>query len=42
MIISLEENKFLLIGTDCHITFKTKEKYAGKDWQYGKARRRLF
>jgi len=36
MIITIEENKFLLIGSDCHITFKPKEKNLGHEWQYGK------
>ncbi len=36
MIISLEENKFLLIGTDCHIVFKPMGKNIGHNWQYGK------
>lgn len=42
MIITLEENKFLLIGTDCHISFKPKEKYAGHDWQYNKVEEGIF
>ncbi len=36
MIISLEENKFLLIGTDSHIVFKPMGKNIGHNWQYGK------
>lgn len=36
MIITLEENKFLLLGTDCHITFKPIGKNLGREWQYGK------
>ena len=36
MIIALEENKFLLIGSDCHISFKPIGKNVGHEWQYGK------
>ncbi|MDQ6763400.1 MAG: DUF5597 domain-containing protein [Bacteroidota bacterium] len=32
----LEENKFILIGTGCHITFQPPGKNNGKAWQYGK------
>ncbi len=34
MIVQLEENKFIITGTDCHITFKPTGKNAGKAWQY--------
>ncbi|MDN5286592.1 MAG: hypothetical protein JWR38_2866 [Mucilaginibacter sp.] len=34
MIIQLDENKFILIGTRCHITFQPTGKYTGKAWQY--------
>lgn len=34
MIIKLAENKFLVIGTRCHITFKPAGNNAGKAWQY--------
>ena len=36
MIVKLEENKFILIGTGCHITFQPAGKNAGKAWQYEK------
>ena len=36
MIVQLEENKFILIGTGCHITFQPVGKNAGRAWQYGK------
>jgi hypothetical protein len=36
MIVELEENKFLLVGTDCHITFKPTGKNFGHLFQYGK------
>jgi hypothetical protein len=36
MIVELEENKFLLVGTDCHITFKPTGKNFGHLYQYGK------
>jgi len=36
MIVQLPENKFLLIGTKCHITFRPLGKNEGKAWQYGK------
>jgi hypothetical protein len=34
MIVQLEENKFILIGTGCHITFQPTGKNAGRTWQY--------
>ena len=36
MIVQLEENKFILIGSLCHFTFKPLGSNAGKAWQYGK------
>lgn len=35
MIVQLSENKLILIGTDCHITFEPAGKNEGKAWQYG-------
>jgi len=37
MIVQLGENKFILIGALCHITFHQTGKNAGKAWQYLKA-----
>lgn len=34
MIVQLEENKFILMGTGCHITFQPIGKNTGKAWQY--------
>ena len=34
MIVKLEENKFLLIGSFCHVTFKPAGKDAGRAWEY--------
>ena len=34
MIVHLDENKFLLVGTCCHLTFQPAAKNAGKAWQY--------
>ena len=34
MIVQLDENKFILIGTNCHITFKPVGINSGKAWQY--------
>src|ERR1700744_854564 len=34
MIVQLDENKFILIGTLCNITFKPTGKNSGKAWQY--------
>jgi len=34
--VQLEENKFILIGTLCHFTFKPVGNNTGKAWQYGK------
>ena len=36
MMVQLEENKFILIGTGCHITFQPVGKNAGRAWQYEK------
>ncbi len=34
MIVQLGENKFILVGTLCHITFHPSGSNAGKAWQY--------
>jgi hypothetical protein len=34
MIVKLDENKFILVGSRCHITFKPTGSNAGKEWQY--------
>jgi Domain of unknown function (DUF5597)/Beta-galactosidase len=34
MIVQLEENKFILLGTLCRITFRPLGNHAGKAWQY--------
>ena len=34
MIVKLDENKFILTGTLCRITFHPIGKNSGKDWQY--------
>ena len=34
MIVQLDENKFILIGDYCHITFKPTGSNLGKAWQY--------
>jgi hypothetical protein len=34
MIVKLAENKFILIGTLCHITFRPVGNNSGKAWQY--------
>ena len=36
MIVTINENEFLLIGTKCHITFQGTGINKGKEWQYGK------
>ena len=36
MIVQTEENKFILMGTNCHITFRPVGNNAGKAWQYMK------
>ncbi|MEO7120148.1 MAG: DUF5597 domain-containing protein [Ginsengibacter sp.] len=35
MIVQLSDNKFILIGTLCHITFQPARNNTGKAWQYG-------
>jgi hypothetical protein len=34
MIVKLDENKFILIGTRCHITFNPTGSNSSKTWQY--------
>jgi hypothetical protein len=34
MVVKVDENKFILIGTRCHITFKPTGNNTGKAWQY--------
>jgi len=34
MVVQLSENKFILIGTGCHITFQPVGKNEGRAWQY--------
>lgn len=34
LIVSLGENEFLLMGTNCHFTFEPQGKNKGKAWQY--------
>jgi hypothetical protein len=34
MIAKLDDNKFILIGSRCHITFKPVRNNTGKEWQY--------
>ncbi|TWJ04430.1 beta-galactosidase GanA [Mucilaginibacter frigoritolerans] len=34
MIVQLAENKFILMGTQCHVTFKPTGANSGKAWQY--------
>src|SRR5665213_2622062 len=36
MIIRQSDDEFILIGTDCHITFSPVGNNVGKAWQYGK------
>ncbi|MEO6837615.1 MAG: DUF5597 domain-containing protein [Ginsengibacter sp.] len=42
MIVKLSENKFILIGTECHITFLPIGKNEGKAWQYGQVEEGQF
>jgi hypothetical protein len=42
MIVSLEKNKFLIVGTRCHITFLPLGADAGKPWQYLKVEEGAF
>jgi Domain of unknown function (DUF5597) len=37
MIVQLEENKFILMGTLCRISFRPMGKDSTRAWQYGKA-----
>ena len=34
MVVKLDENKFIIIGTRCHITFYPTGNNSGKAWQY--------
>jgi hypothetical protein len=34
MIVSLDENKFIMTGTNCRITFQPADSNTGKAWQY--------
>jgi hypothetical protein len=34
MIVKLDENKFIIVGEFCHITFKPTGSNSGKAWQY--------
>ena len=34
LVVKLNENKFLLIGSRCHVVFKPADKNAGRPWQY--------
>ncbi|MCR8559583.1 DUF5597 domain-containing protein [Mucilaginibacter sp. BJC16-A38] len=34
MIVQLDENKFILVGSHCHITFQPTGNNTGKAWQY--------
>jgi hypothetical protein len=34
LIVQLDENKFILMGTLCHVVFKPAGKNSGKAWQY--------
>ena len=34
LIVWLDENKFILAGTDCRISFRPIGKFAGRAWQY--------
>jgi len=34
MVVKLDENKFIIIGTRCHITFHPTGNNSGKAWQY--------
>jgi len=42
MIVQLDENKFILIGTHCHITFKPIGNNAGRAWQYLKVEEGVY
>jgi hypothetical protein len=34
MIVQLDENKFIILGTQCHITFRPAGKNSDRAWQY--------
>lgn len=42
MIVQLDENKFIIIGASCHITFVPLGNNAGKAWQYLKVEEGAF
>ena len=42
MIIQLDENKYLLVGTRCHLTFLPAGSNAGRSWQYDKVEEGKF
>ncbi len=42
MFIQLEENKFIIIGTRCHITFNPSGNNTGMPWQYLKVEEGYF
>ncbi|HJP62117.1 MAG TPA: DUF5597 domain-containing protein, partial [Mucilaginibacter sp.] len=42
MIVQLDPNKFIITGTQCHITFQPAGKDAGKAWQYLKVEEGVF
>ena len=42
MIIQLDENKYLLVGTRCHLTFLPAGRNAGRSWQYDKVEEGKF
>jgi len=42
MIVQLDANKFIITGTQCHITFQPAGKNAGRAWQYLKVEEGSF
>jgi hypothetical protein len=42
MIIQLEDNRYLLVGTRCHLTFLPAGKNTGRAWQYDKVEEGKF
>ncbi|MFI5161372.1 MAG: DUF5597 domain-containing protein [Sphingobacteriales bacterium] len=42
MVVKLDENKFILIGTRCHVTFKPIGNNTGRAWQYLKVEEGSF
>jgi len=42
MVVKLDENKVILIGTRCHVTFKPMGNNKGKAWQYLKVEEGSF